>query len=213
MPIDCVLFGNMCSGKTSVAEILRHELEAQVVAAKEVIGRNVASADPEVRALRAKGFLLPDPLIIGWISAALESALATGRPVILDGFPRTAPQAEALLRDGPRPDRVVHLDVDLPVLRRRFESRLLCDGCPMPYSTRFTDFTRHCTYCGSRSFNPRPTDRPDYFEVKTGQFRTVSLEVLPVFRSAGLGFATVRDHDTLAGLRAEALSLARRHGN
>ena len=83
----------------------------------------------------------------------------------------------------------------------------------MPYNTRFTDFDRRCAHCGGRSFSPRPTDRPDYFEVKTGQFRTVSLEVLPVFRSAGLDFATVRDHDTLAGLRAETLSLARRHGH
>ena len=213
MVIDLVLFGNMCSGKTSVGQILRNEGGFEVVSAKEVIERSLSTAGEDVRRQRAKGFLLPDPLIVGWIFAGLDAALATGRPVILDGFPRTAPQAQALLDGGHRPNRVVHLDFDLTVIRRRFESRLLCDGCPMPYSTRFTDFDSRCVYCSSRSFHPRPTDRPDYFEVKTGQFRDVSVQVLPKLRSAGIPFVTVGDHGTLAGLRAETLSLLNHHGN
>ena len=53
----------------------------------------------------------------------------------------------------------------------------------------------------------------DYFEVKTSQFKSVSMQVLPALRSAGLAFSSVGDHSTFAGLRAQVLALAERHGN
>lgn len=200
MPPDLVLFGSMCSGKTSVAQILKHDAGFDVVSAKELIERH---AQDDVAALRARGALLPDERVIAWVAAALDGALATGRPVLLDGFPRTEGQARWLVRTHPGVRRVVHLDFDLAVIRRRLEHRVLCASCPMPYSALFSDFDRRCAFCGSREFRPRPTDRPDYFDVKTSQFRAVSLQVLPVLRAARLAFATVGDHATFAGLRSD----------
>ena len=208
-----MLFGNMCSGKSSVAQILRNEAGCEVVSAKDVIERNADAAGEDVRRRRQGGFLLPDPLVTEWVFSALDSALATGRPVLLDGFPRTEPQARTVLASPHRPASVVFLDFDLPVLRRRFENRVLCVGCGMPHSLRFSDFEGQCVYCASRGFAPRPTDRPDYFEVKTGQFNAVSMEVVPALEAAGLAFLSLRDHATLAGLRAETLALVGRHGD
>ena len=213
MALDLVLFGNMCSGKTSVAQILSTEHKGAVVAAKEVVQRNLARASDEVRGLRARGFLLPDALVIEWIFAALDATPATGGPVILDGFPRTEPQARALLDSGRRPRRVVFLDFDLAVLKRRFGGRLLCEDCTMPASRAFTDFDGRCGLCRGTRLQPRPTDRPDYFEVKTGQFSTVSIQVLPALRAAGVPFAAIRDHTSFADLRAEVLTLMKPNGN
>jgi adenylate kinase len=205
--LETILFGNMCSGKTSVAQILKNDAKVEVVSAKDLIERH---ARKDVAAQRARGELLPDGMMIEWVGEALKAALATGRAALLDGFPRTEAQARWLAQNHGRVGRVVHLDFDLAVLRRRFENRVLCAGCPMPYSRLFTDFAGVCACCGSREFRPRPTDRPDYFEVKTTQFRTVSLQVLPVLRAAGFAFASIGDHSTFAGLRSEARRL---HGD
>ena len=206
--VRVILFGNMCSGKTSVGRFLAEGLGDAVVSAKDAIARNLASASAEVLALRATGHLLPDPVISGWVLGAVAEQVARGRRVILDGFPRTEGQARALLAAHGTESCVVHCDFTLPVLERRFVSRVLCSGCELPTSTAFEDFDARCALCGGSAFAPRPTDRPGYMAVKTAQYQSESLKVLPVLRAAGLRFHSTKDHTRLGELRAEVATLA-----
>lgn len=207
--IACILFGNMCSGKTTVGRLLAHGGGYVVVSAKDVIARNLATATDDVRALRAKGYLLPDPVITGWVMGAVEAEVTAGRRVILDGFPRTATQAQGLIDGHGTGSAVIDCACPPEVLRRRFANRVLCEGCEMPASRAFEDFDGTCPLCGGTRFARRPTDRPDYLDVKTRQFEELSSKVLPVLRGARMRVASVSDHARFAALRETVSSLAR----
>ena len=206
MPIKFILFGNMCSGKTTVGQILKNESGYVVVSAKDVILSNLDSASDDVKMLRTKGALLPDDLVMSWYFSEVDAQLEKGKPVILDGFPRTEMQARQLMQEYGDLGKMVYLDFDMDVLRRRFDNRIMCDTCEMPYSRLFSDFDYECLYCGNHEFSPRPTDRPDYFDVKTSQFNSISMRLLPLLQSAGLEFVTLQDHSRFAGLRKEVIT-------
>lgn len=206
--IRCILFGNMCSGKTIVGRLLAHGRRYAIVSAKDAIAAHLATASDEVKALRSTGHLLPDAVISAWVLGAVAAEVARGHEVIVDGFPRTDVQARALLEAHGTSAAVVLCDFPLPVLERRFGSRVLCSQCDMPTNRAFEDFDGRCTMCGGASFAPRPTDRPDYMKVKTAQYESESLKVLPVFRSAGMKFHAVPDATRLADLRVAVDALA-----
>jgi adenylate kinase len=90
----------------------------------------------QAQPILAKGGYVPDEIMIGMIHERLrEPDCANG--FILDGFPRTVPQAEALdvlMRDlGRRFDRVLYLRVETPELLRRLSGRLVCPACQRTY--------------------------------------------------------------------------------
>jgi adenylate kinase family enzyme len=205
--IRCILFGNMCSGKTSVGRFLAAARGHAVVSAKDAVAKNLATATDEVRALRAKGYLLPDPVITDWVLGAVASEVGSGRQVIVDGFPRTEAQARELVHRHGNASCVVFCDFPTAVLERRFLSRLLCADCDLPSNKAFLDFDGRCLLCGGTSFAPRPTDRPDYMEVKTRQFESESMKVLPVLRAAGMTFLSVRDQTRQRDLQREVTAL------
>jgi adenylate kinase len=90
----------------------------------------------QAQPILAKGGYVPDEIMIGMIRERLrEPDCANG--FILDGFPRTVPQAEALdvlMRElGRRFDRVLYLRVETPELLRRLSGRLVCPACQRTY--------------------------------------------------------------------------------
>ncbi len=98
------------------------------------------------------GELLPDDVIIGVVEERLEHEDTKNRGFILDGFPRTVTQAEALARiTEPRGiDLAVNLDVPTEVVLGRLAARRVCVGCGANYSTAAppeVDWT--CDVCGS----------------------------------------------------------------
>lgn len=205
--IEFILLGNMCSGKTTVGQILRNERDYTVISASDVIATNLSNADEEVKELRKKGYLLPDDLIIDWVLNTTDQKLNEGKKVILDGFPRTKTQAEHLIKNYNQLGKIIHLDFDIPILMKRLENRVLCDNCGMPYSRLFEDFKNECVYCDSTSFSPRPTDKPDYFTVKTSQFDSESTKVLPVLKSKQLEFITLKNYKKFDSLKQDLLKL------
>lgn len=207
MSLEYVLFGNMCSGKTTAAQVLKTHRDFVVVSAKEIIQNNLESAGPDVKQLREKGALLPDDIVIKWVFKEIQTWGARAGRLILDGFPRTRPQAEALLDRYGKIGRVLYLVFDIGTLERRFCGRFVCNDCDMPLSKSFSDFGGRCLNCGSNNIGPRPTDKPNYFSVKTAQFKSVSLKVLPVFEEAGSEFVGLHDHSSFGNLKEEILSI------
>lgn len=205
--IEFILFGNMCSGKTTIGQILRNERDCTVISARDVIETNLSKASEEVKELRKKGYLLPDNLIIEWVLNTLNQKLSEGKKVILDGFPRTKTQAECLIKNYNQLGKIIHLDFDIPTLMKRLENRILCDGCGMPYSKLFKDFKNECVYCNNTIFSPRLTDKPEYFTVKTSQFSSESTKVLSVFKSKQLEFITLENYRKFDDLKQDLLKL------
>ncbi|MCE3257189.1 MAG: adenylate kinase [Nitrobacter vulgaris] len=125
-----ILLGPPGAGKGTQAQRLVHHYGIIQLSTGDMLRAAVAAGTPvglKAKDIMASGGLVPDDVVIGIISDRLEQADAK-RGFILDGFPRTVPQAEALDRllqsKNLALDAVVELRVDESALLQRVESRV-----------------------------------------------------------------------------------------
>jgi adenylate kinase len=111
---------------------------------------------------------------------------------ILDGFPRTVPQAEALdrmLADvGKKLDRVVEMEVDEGALTERVVGRFTCARCGTGYHDIFKrpKVEGVCDVCGSTEFKRRPDDNEETVRRRLGEYRAKTAPILPYYKERGL---------------------------
>ncbi len=123
-----LLLGPPASGKGTHAESLAHDIDVPHVASGDLLRKAVDSGSDlgrQVAGLLNTGDLVPDELVVDLIRERLGEPDAVNG-FILDGFPRTMPQAEAM---GPTEDRIevaILLDVDAGELERRVTGRRVC---------------------------------------------------------------------------------------
>lgn len=127
-----ILLGAPGAGKGTQAPLLAASLGVPVLASGDLLRVEVASGSEigrEVDAIMRSGKLVPDALMARLFLASLDRDDAAGG-AILDGFPRTRPQAEALdaalLASGRRVDRALLIEVPIEDLVGRFAGRLIC---------------------------------------------------------------------------------------
>lgn len=122
--------------------------------------------------LMAEGELVPDDIMIGIVEDRLERDDTTQRGYILDGFPRTVDQADALAKiTAARPlDVVIDLDVPRDVVLARLASRRVCDDCGANYSTAAPPrYGWVCDNCGGDVVQ-RDDDRPAAIERRLAEY-------------------------------------------
>lgn len=135
-----VMLGRQGAGKgTQCVRLSRHYVVPHISTGDML--RAAVKAGTDV-GLRAKGYmdrgeLLPDDVMVDVVDHQLNHSDTTQRGFILDGFPRTVPQAEALagiVAGNGGLDLVVDLDVPIPVVLERLASRRVCVDCGANYS-------------------------------------------------------------------------------
>jgi adenylate kinase len=137
--MNLLLYGAPGSGKGTQANMLRSRFGIPHIATGDMLRAEIERGSElgrQAQPILAKGGYVPDEIMIGMIRERLrEPDCANG--FILDGFPRTVPQAEALdvlMRElGRRFDRVLYLRVETPELLRRLSGRLVCPACQRTY--------------------------------------------------------------------------------
>ena len=146
-----------------------------------------------------KGEYVPDEvtidMVMGWIEDPTHSS-----GFVLDGFPRTLAQAEALesrLLGNGGIDRVLFFNVDEEALVDRLSGRLICRGCHMPYHIKFSPplITDQCNSCGGGLYQ-RDDDK---VEVIRNRFKVYMQETEPLvkhFRESG----NLREIDASMGI-------------
>lgn len=144
----------------------------------------------QAAAFMDQGKLVPDAVIIAMVAERIGGTdLADGW--ILDGFPRTLPQARALdrsLRDaGTGLSHVVYFAVPHDVLVRRLTGRWTCSQCGAIWHTEFqpTRKAAVCDHCGG-ALKQRPDDRPEVVEKRLLEYRSLTEPLLDYYRAAGL---------------------------
>ena len=188
----CVLFGPPGSGKGTQAGLITQALGVPHVSTGELLRAEAATGTAlgrEVAPVLEAGELVPDPVIEQLLEQRLEAPDAAAG-AILDGYPRTVPQARALdgrlATAGRRVDVVLVLEVDEPTLMARLDSRAAeqhrADDNPASIAERLVEH-RQLTepvldYYRSEGVPVRGVDG-------TGDIHTVHRRVLQALRSAG----------------------------
>jgi len=163
----------------STGDMLRAE-----VAAGSDLGR-------QAKQIMDAGNLVPDELIVGMIEVRLGRPEAA-RGAILDGFPRTVAQAEALdsmlQRLGRKIDRVIELKVDESALIERITGRFSCARCGAGYHDTFQPPKKPgvCDQCGSTEFVRRKDDNPETMKTRLDAYRKQTAPILPYYEARGL---------------------------
>ena len=157
-------------------------LRAEVKAGTEIGQR--------AKAVMESGQLVSDELIIAMLQSRIQQPDAA-RGFILDGFPRTVTQAEALdamlERAGMRIAAVIDLKVDDAALVDRIAGRFTCAKCGTGYHDTFhrPHVEGTCDVCGSHDFVRRADDRRETVAARLEAYHTQTAPILPHYRSGG----------------------------
>ncbi len=211
-----ILFGPPGSGKGTQAERLRDRFSLCHLSTGDMLRAAVAQGTEigkQAQAIMAAGELVPDDVVIGIVAERLAQP-DTAPGFILDGFPRTIAQAEALDRvldsAGIALDRVLALDVDAAALTARIAGRFSCAACAAGYHDRFkpTAVDGKCDRCDSRDFVRRKDDRAETVRERLAAYEAETAPLLPYYEAKGLlsvidGMA---DMNTVSDLIAAALT-------
>ncbi len=192
----------------STGDMLRAEVQAA-----SAIGR-------EAKEVMAAGGLVSDGILIAMLGERV------GRPdcargFILDGFPRTTVQAEALdtmlSGRGLRIDAVLSLSVDEAELTERIAGRYTCARCGAGYHDHYRQprVAGTCDVCGSHEFTRRADDKRETVAARLEAYRQQTAPILPYYRAQGLVHDVdgMADIDTVSAAIDRALESAMAGGN
>ena len=159
-----ILLGPPGAGKGTQAEILNKKLGIPTISTGNILRAAVKNGTPV--GLKAKeymdaGKLVPDEVIIGVISERLAEADCQNG-FILDGVPRTIPQAEALEKAGISFDAVVSIEISDEEIVERMAGRRVCTACGAPYHVKNMPpkVEGVCDACGGK-LEARADDKPE----------------------------------------------------
>ena len=163
-----ILLGPPGAGKGTQAKLLIERLGVPQVSTGDMLRAAVTAGTPlgrEAKAFMDRGALVPDAVIIGLVRERLQAA-DCARGYILDGFPRTVAQAEALEKTlldlRLTLDHVLCLEVPADDLVVRIAGRRTCRGCGAMFHVRFSPAKRDgtCDACGGETYQ-RDDDREE----------------------------------------------------
>jgi adenylate kinase len=192
--MNLILLGPPGAGKGTQAKRLERAHGFVQLATGDMVRAAIASGSALGRRMKPiydAGALISDDIIIAMIGERISSPdCACG--FILDGFPRTVPQAEALdamlAEHGRRLDRVILMEVDEPALIDRLGGRFTCAKCGASYHERHhrPRIEGVCNVCGSTEFSRRADDRPEALATRFAAYRNETAPILPYYRARGI---------------------------
>jgi adenylate kinase len=187
-----VMFGPPGAGKGTQASVLSDKYGAAHISTGDILREAVANRT-EV-GLKAKGYmdageLVPDDVVIAIAKDKLGSIGETG--FILDGFPRTIAQAQALdgaLDDLGKPlDAVVNLEIEEEEIVRRLSGRRVCPSCGEPYQidSKPPEVAGVCDKCGAELVH-RVDDQPEAIRNRLKVYSRQTSPLLGYYEQKGI---------------------------
>ncbi|WP_433387790.1 adenylate kinase [Micromonospora sp. KLBMP9576] len=187
-----VLVGPPGAGKGTQAEFVAAHLSVPKISTGDIFRSNVTQGTPlgvEAKRYMDAGELVPDEVTINMVRDRLaEPDAAEG--FLLDGFPRTTPQAAALdklLADlGTALDLVLELVVDDDEVIRRLSGRRTCRGCGKIWHVEFDATSREdvCDRCGAELFQ-RDDDKPETIATRLREYTDKTAPLVDYYGAQG----------------------------
>lgn len=194
MALDIILLGPPGAGKGTQASRLEDAHGMVQLSTGDMLRAAVKAGTPiglQAKAVMDAGELVSDEIVSGIIGDRLDE-LGADTPVIFDGYPRTAAQAEALdailAARGRSLDHVIELEVDEDALVDRITGRFTCGKCGEGYHDRYkqTKVDGVCDVCGSSDFKRRPDDNAETVRTRMAEYRGKTAPILPIYEARGI---------------------------
>lgn len=189
-----ILLGPPGAGKGTQAAWLKETFQIPQLSTGEMLREAVAKGTEvgrEAKAIMEAGRLVSDEIINRIVAERIDAPdCASG--FILDGFPRTIPQAEALdlmlAERGLKLDAVVEIRVDNAALVERIAGRFSCAKCGAGYHDSFkpTQVAGVCDVCGSTEFVRRKDDNAETVTARLSAYEAQTAPLLPFYAAKGL---------------------------
>lgn len=162
--MNLILFGPPGAGKGTQGEIICETLKIPTISTGAMIRAAIKDGTElgkKAEAIISTGALLSDEIVVGIVKERLTQPDCRNG-FILDGFPRTIPQAEALDALGVKIDCVLSLEVSDETIVERMSGRRSCPGCGATYHVVYnpTKDGTHCDVCGAE-LTQRSDDKPE----------------------------------------------------
>lgn len=188
-----VLLGAPGAGKGTQAKKLIEKYSIPQISTGDILRKAVADGTPlgkEAKSYMDSGGLVPDSVVIGLVKERLaQDDCKTG--YILDGFPRTTPQAEELdnvLSSMNSPlDVALSVDVDKDDLMKRLTGRRTCKGCQQMYNIHFSAPQKEnvCDKCGGELYQ-RDDDQEETIKNRLDVYEKSTAPLIDYYRSKGI---------------------------
>jgi adenylate kinase len=207
-----ILLGPPGAGKGTQAKRLEDSRGLKQLSTGDMLRAAVAAGTPlglEADRIMKAGKLVPDGIMIDMIAERIDQP-DCARGIILDGFPRTVRQAEALdamlANRSQGLDAVIEMVVDDAVLVERIAGRYSCAKCGAVYhdKTRQPKVPGMCDVCSSKEFKRRPDDNPQTVQARLQEYYQQTAPIVPYYKKKGL----LRQVDGMAEVDAVTRQIA-----
>ena len=162
--MNLILLGAPGAGKGTQAEVVSDALNIPQISTGNILreaAKNGTEYGLKAKAAMDAGALVSDDIVIGILKERIaEDDCKNG--FILDGFPRTVPQAEALDKMNIQIDKVIEIHVPDETIKQRVSGRRVCQGCGASYHIEYkpTKVEGVCDACGGKVVQ-RADDKPE----------------------------------------------------
>lgn len=210
--MNLILLGAPGAGKGTQAEVICETLNIPAISTGNILREAVKKGTPlglEAKQHMESGNLVPDEVVIGLLKERISQDDCQ-EGFILDGFPRTVPQAEALDAMGVKIDKVIDIEVADEKIQARLSGRRVCEDCGSSYHIVYkpTKVENVCDKCGGKTVQ-RKDDQPDTVKDRLGVYHDQTEPLKDYYQKTGKlyiveGQEEVKDTTTLTLKALEA---------